>query len=67
MLIRSIATEHGLMNGALEFVQHIEYSSNATEPLHVFVQFDDSSIGRIFHDSTHDAIPIAKISQELYV
>lgn len=60
MLIRNIATEHGLINGALGFVQHIEYSSKGTEPLHVFVHFDDSSIGRIFHDPIQDAIPIAK-------
>ena len=34
--------------------------------MRIFVRFDDSSIGRIFHNTTHDAIPIEKISQEFY-
>jgi len=47
MLIRNIATDYGLINGALGFVHHIEFAEN--KAFRLFIRFDDESIGRIFH------------------
>lgn len=64
MLIRNIATDYGLINGALGFVHHIEFAES--KAFRLFIRFDDESIGRIFQDATHNAISIDKISQEFY-
>ena len=64
MLIRNIATDQGLVNGAMGFVQHIEYEN--AQPIRIFVRFDDESIGRMFLISEHNAISIERISQEFY-
>lgn len=48
MLIRNIATDHGLINGASGFVQHIQFQNGF--PIRILVHFDDSTIGRIFHN-----------------
>lgn len=64
MLIRNIATEHGLVNGALGFVQHIEFDKN--KPFRVYVRFDNNSIWRLFYDDSHNATIIEQVSQEFY-
>ncbi|MEW8546654.1 MAG: DUF6570 domain-containing protein [Candidatus Thiodiazotropha sp.] len=64
MLIRNIATDQGLVNGALGFVQYIEFENE--NPVRIFVRFDDESIGRSFINSDHNAIGIERISQEFY-
>lgn len=64
MLIRNIATDYGLINGALGFVHHIEFAES--KAFRLFIRFDDEIIGRIFQDATHNAISIDKISQEFY-
>ena len=64
MLLRNIATEHGLVNGALGFVQHADYENDI--PIRIYVRFDNSSIGRVMHNAEHNAIPIEQISQEFH-
>lgn len=64
MLIRNIATEQGLINGALGFVRSIIYEG--VRPVKIFVQFDDESIGRMFYNTEHEGIGIEQISQEYY-
>lgn len=64
MLIRNIATDQGLVNGALGFVEGFSFENG--ELVQVFVKFDDSSIGCVFHNAEHNAICIEPISQEFY-
>ena len=63
-LIRNIATEHGLINGALGFVCHIQMNEN--KPSRIYIQFDDNNNGRRFYDEHHNAIVTDQISQEFY-
>ena len=53
-----------MVNGALGFIQHIEYVNEL--PSRVFVRFDDENIGRLFINATQNAIPIEKISQDFH-
>ncbi|MEW8545326.1 MAG: DUF6570 domain-containing protein [Candidatus Thiodiazotropha sp.] len=64
MMIRNIATDQGLVNGAMGFVHFIEFED--TEPIRILVRFDDETIGRLFYSHEHNAIGIEKITQEFY-
>lgn len=63
MLIRNIYTAHGLVNGAMGYVERLELDA---ENQYIHVKFDDSDIGRIFQDRETNAIPIERINQEFY-
>ena len=64
MLIRNIATDQGLVNGALGFVKTCYFENG--QLLSIYVQFDDETIGSAFYNSEHNAIGIEQISQEFY-
>ncbi|XP_053389653.1 ATP-dependent DNA helicase PIF1-like [Mercenaria mercenaria] len=65
MLIRNIATDQGLVNGALGFVEKILYNDEYGVSS-VLVSFDDRSIGKLFLNSDYNAVEITKNSQEFY-
>ena len=66
MLLRNIATDQGLVNGALGFIQHIEYEDNS--PIAIYVRCDDPNIGQIglLRNQDHNAIPIEMITQQFH-
>ena len=67
MLIRNIYTNQGLVNGAMGYVELIEFNANTKEPKYIYVKFDDGNVGKILQNSSaHNAIPIEPIQQEFH-
>lgn len=64
MLIRNIATDQGLVNGALGFIKALSFENERL--IRIYVQFDDESIGSTFYSDEHSAIYIEPLSQEFY-
>lgn len=61
MVTRNIYTQTGLVNGAMDTVQSLQFSATS-EVIVIFVLFDNPHVGRIIHDdSMHIPVCIEKI------
>lgn len=66
MLLRNIMTTDGLVNGSQGTVVSIVFSDNQTMPYGVKVLFDDPRVGKLFKDSTTQAILIKPVTVNFF-
>ena len=66
MLLRNIMTTDELVNGSQGTVESIVFSDNQTMPHGVKVLFDDPRIGKLFKDSTTQAILIKPVTVDFF-